>query len=378
MKIKNIAVVGLLSTLAVFSCKKKESSTELKPASTNFEIKEELTYRNTTFTFNNEDNSNYPRFNATFNEEVNWTIRLTGLKSKAVKEFKGTGSEIKAENTIWDGASSNVYFFKAGELVDVELSIFGGQTYKGKDSILVSRPKRYHRLIQNGVKYIGIDNFEGSTDRDAIDDLKAGFAPDAADIEVEMRLDTNIVVSGNNSWYMTGNDINKNSWSGGINSERLMDFYEVASTSALLIDSGISPDKLFFNLFVYGTGREGSAIEIKVYELDGNIGNNPDSLKSRADIVNYVSDISNTFDQTQNDAYIYNFNVDWTGWKMISVPYSDFIASKDINTGGNGDRIKESFRIVGAVISLLSLPEGRKTELYVDHFFVTQGGKFLR
>lgn len=378
MKIKNIAFVILIGTIAVFSCKKKESSTELKPASSNFEIKEELTYRNTTFTFDNEDKSNYPNFTATFNEEVNWTIRLTGLQSKAVKEFKGTGSEIKAENTIWDGASSNVYFFKKGELVDVELSIFGGQTYKGKDSIFVFRPKRYHRLVQNGVKYIGIDNFEGSNDRDAIDDLKAGYAPDAADIEVEMRLDTNIVVSENNSWYMTGNDINKNSWSGGINSERLMDFYEVASPSALIIDSGIAPDKLYFNLFVYGTGRVGSAVEIKVYELDGNIGDNPDSLKTRADIVNYVSDITNTFDQTQNDAYIYNFNVDWTGWKMVSVPYSEFIASKDINTGGNGDRIKESFRIVGTAISLLSLPEGRKTELYVDNFFVTQGGKFLR
>jgi len=197
-----------------------------------------------------------------------------------------------------------------------------------------------------------------------------------------MRLDTNILVSGLNSFYMTGDDINKNSWSGGINSERLMDFYDVASISALLIDSGINPDELYFNIFVYGTGKEGSALEIKVYELDDKVGGKTDSIKTRQDIVNYVIEgkpiFKNTFDQTENDAYIYNFNVDWTGWKMVSVPYSQFIASKDINTGGNGDREKKSFRIVGAAISLLSLPEGNKTELYIDNFFITQGGRFQR
>jgi hypothetical protein len=64
-------------------------------------------------------------FTATFNERVTWEIKIKGLQSKAEKTVKGTSSELNKQTAYWSGTHSGLYFFKAGEQVVAELSIFG-------------------------------------------------------------------------------------------------------------------------------------------------------------------------------------------------------------------------------------------------------------
>jgi len=69
MKFKNIITLSLIGSIAFFSCKKKEDGNQLKPASESFELKEGLTYRNTTLNWKAESNEDFPKFSATFNEK---------------------------------------------------------------------------------------------------------------------------------------------------------------------------------------------------------------------------------------------------------------------------------------------------------------------
>lgn len=147
---------------------------------------------------------------------------------------------------------------------------------------------------------------------------------------------------------------------------------------------------MYFNLYVYGTGHENTTVEFKVYEYDHKTFINQDSveapIKNREDIryalyqeVDGTPVAKTPYDQSVYDGYIYDQEVTWTGWKLVSIPYSYFRPANDFLTGGGGDRIKESWRIYGMAISLLSYPStGFYTETYIDQLVITQGGRFQK
>jgi len=185
---------------------------------------------------------------------------------------------------------------------------------------------------------------------------------------------------------MRGQDDNNNGWSGGTNSENLVDFYLVDSLPKLLIDSGVPEDKLFFNVFIYGTGKASTTVQLKVYEYDEKTYEKDTMivLDSREALRHALFAGDGlppriTYDQSKNDGYIHDVQVNWLGWKLVSVPYSSFRSNADPAAGGGGDRNKESWRICGMAVSLLSFPEtGQLTEAYVDYLSVTIGGTFQR
>jgi|GEM_PF-1531849 len=52
-------------------------------------------------------------FNAEFSREVNWSLKITGTESGAIKEFNGNGMIINESNSSWDGAASASSIFLA-------------------------------------------------------------------------------------------------------------------------------------------------------------------------------------------------------------------------------------------------------------------------
>ncbi len=314
-------------------------------------------------------------FQASFSQEVTWEINVTGYGSSAVKVIKGLSNEITAENSLWKfGRSSNVYFFKVDEFVKAELKIAGLDTVYTIDSINMATVYNWNRKTYNGVKHIVIDNFD--SDAPSGSSGLSATSPDSKDEDVSLSVTESRSVEGGVSLHLKGKDANDNGWIGSRNHERLLELYSQPTLSGVPIDSGVSPDDLYFNLYIFGDPEfPKSTIEIKAYELDDT------TYKKREDIRVYATDDmgSNTLSSTQkaiSDAWLYDIVVNWEGWKLVSVPYSSFRASNNPLIGGNGNRVRESWRITGIELSGLSYPlSGGEVDTYVDYFTITQNGR---
>lgn len=290
-------------------------------------------------------------FSSSFSHEVSWTILIKGLKSGAVKEIKGTSSGLNAYNSTWNGNSSGIFFFRKDEICIAELRFMGSELIL-RDTVVISHPILYDRKEINGVKHNLIDDFEGNGVP------IAAASKDAYDRNVTMTMDT-FSMQGLKGYRMAGFDLNKNSWSGGITHNTLLEM----KTTARVPETS-DPDNLYVNLYVYGSGKPNSAIQIKLYEVDSD------------DDFNKVP--SYTYRQDVNDAWIMDIPVTWKGWKLVSKKYSQFTVARDPALGGNGNKIKQPNRITGMGISLLSLPDpGSDTEVIIDYVILTEGGVFV-
>lgn len=120
-------------------------------------------------------------------------------------------------------------------------------------------------------------------------------------------------------------------------------------------------------MYVYGTGEENSAIEIKIYEVDDKI-----KFEQINKPGGYV------YEQNVNDAWIVQMPITWKGWKLVSKKYSSFTSAKDPSAGGNGNKMKQPNQITGMSVSLLSLPSpGANVSVVVDHVVISEGGVFV-
>src|SRR5690554_631817 len=64
-------------------------------------------------------------FSSSLSHVVTWTITITGAQSGAVKQITSLSDNINADNATWKGGSSNIYFFKKGEVATAVLSFLG-------------------------------------------------------------------------------------------------------------------------------------------------------------------------------------------------------------------------------------------------------------
>jgi hypothetical protein len=388
MKIKNLSFIfGVSVTVFAVSCTKQEQlGPEIKSATKDFKFVQELTVTKTEF----KNLTDKPDFVAKFNEDVSWKLRLIGLipegdklvPSGAEQIFTGLSDGFDGNIIDWDARSNNIQFFRFNQKVATELTITGIREKFYGDTFTLRYAIPYHNVMYNGIKHIIVDGFENvltaANPFGCLDILGKGKSTDANDSDIDFDRVNVRAVNGNFCYKMRGKDDNRNSWSGDIYSEFSFNFYRNApNINALLIDSGISPTDLYFNLFIYGQGSNSSGVQIKILEIDSKKGSNTEDIKSRKDLFDFTRpDNDNKYDKTKNDGWIYNITVNWQGWKLVSIPYSEFKSAPDPLAGGNGDRKKESWRICGASLSLLSEPPGNLNEVYLDMFTITQNGKF--
>ncbi len=387
LKIKYFIAGTLFVLLAgAMACKKDQdySGPEVAAAKEGFALTKEFAASSQVVNFQSEKLS----FSADFNQKVSWDLQVKGLSSGAVKSYKGLGEYFNETEVVFDGRSSTTRFFNADEYVSAELTILGLDSAFVIDSIQTKKGYSYHSKEINGVKHILVDDFErGNT----YNKVSLAVSPDQKDSEIDFVADTNLMMQGERSYKMSGQDDNNNGWIGGMNSENLVDFYLYPNNQSSLIDSGIDPSELYFNIYIYGSGTASTAVQLKVYEFDHKTFMQGDTLevplKDRSDMRDAIykpgvggpPTARNPYDQSVNDGWIFDIEVSWTGWKLASVPYSSFRAANEFAMGAGGDRIKESWRICGMAISLLAFPTtGIYAETYGDYLVITQGGKFQK
>ena len=373
LNIKTTLVIGILGGIFLTSCNTDPIGPDLKSAPSDFSKNVNLEMiilgqpESTVKFYENEDAFFQ---SSTFSHEVTWIVKLRGLNSDAKMSFSKTSNKVKTTDAHWlRGETSTIQFFEQGERFVSELHIAGLDTVY-TDTLIYASDWDWNGQTVDGVKHSVIEYFYKNLNSTGL----SATSPDNNDDNVQIKVSSSQSIILGKSLMMKGLDANSNGWLGDINHERLLEFVNVNSIATLPVDSSVSIDKLYYNLYVFGDSKfPNTAVEIKIYE------NDDPSIINRADLINLANDPSATLGadiQAISDAWIYDILIDWDGWKLVSVPYSSFRAANSPTKGGGGNRVKEPWRMSGIALSLLSFPtSGEEVSAYVDFLTVTQGGR---
>jgi len=200
-------------------------------------------------------------------------------------------------------------------------------------------------------KILLIDDFESGSlksPRDwwTFDIEKAAAAPNKDLKEGDEKVAARV---GNYSMLLTGSA--KNWYAGGVGTYIAKENLELSKYSN-------------FSLDVYGNGPGSGTLKIELYDDDNS---------------NWQveQDPNKGFIALYDDKFVYELKVDWSGWKQVSIPMSDFVdenpgVGDDIwnpmQSGGSGGLLQVQFICLG------STDKGR-VNFNVDNVMLTMGEK---
>lgn len=270
-------------------------------------------------------------FSAAFNKIVNWQIAITGQTSKAVKIITGTSKTIDATNGTWDGSTTVFPMFKDENCI-AQLTIKDvADTFTVSEKIIL--PKKNEGLL--------IADFEMG-----LNPAWPKFIQSGANMDFKVHADSlspqakrYLNMAGTVDWdYLIG----------------LIDFPATAYGTAPTFALPSNPNDVYFNCLIYGVPNTNPSIVLFQFKEDEN------------------SD--GTFNANNEDQYDYQVNVDWAGWKLITVRYSDLVSlSNGLPVTPKGNGVQNPNKL--GKISLLDLadPNGGFASTAVDYIIFTTG-----
>jgi hypothetical protein len=369
--IKNKCLMVLVFAGFISSCEQDQLGPDNKSVSKNFDVSKVILKTDGSDLINRIDVA--PLINADWGEEASYELSIRGLQSGAVKTYSGMASKF---DTLWIGFSSNKYFFKETEYASIHLKLSGvEQEVVSKDTIYIKDAFDFNGQTIDGIKYYVAETFDKSEENITAYPVQT-IADDKKDKDVVFTFTEDLAIEGSTCLLMSGYDFSGNGWNGDITTKYSGDLLTKANSDDYPIDSGIDPSDLFFNIFIYGAGAQGTTVTIQTFEIDKGDSIDINSRKEINDWIIAGNENQSLYDGSINDAWLFDVQVKWEGWKLVSIPYSEFRAKNSMTGGGNGDRVKESHRISGLGVSLQSYPTaGLKTKAYVDFLTITTGGK---
>ena len=114
--------------------------------------------------------SNYPSFNVTMNEDVSWTIVLTGQRSGATKTITRTSQGfggVYPNDAIWDGSHDGINYFETGEIVSAVLTVAGWNSSLSTTFTLNGAQVWSNSIIPCHLATVSTD-FESKTGNDSV------------------------------------------------------------------------------------------------------------------------------------------------------------------------------------------------------------------
>ncbi len=307
-------------------------------------------------------------FSAAFNTDVSWKIVIQGKASHAVREIKGTGTVIDNTNAVWEGDATSTVFFRKGDSCTASLYVQGIDTAISSAKLVIDKLMSYHKRTVDNVRYLLVEDFDGNHMGTA--GMKS-VSLDMADLGSPAYAIASIgPINGSSAFHMNGIDYNNNGWIASMNHTNLNEM--VSATVADNVAS-TTPENFYINLYIRGTGKPNSAIALKIYEYDA--ATSPQNL---VDVMTDANFVFTTPMQGQNDGWVSTVGVTWEGWKLVSVPFSEFRVDNDLTKGGAGNHIKEPWKICAMAVSLLSDPQyGGDVAADVDYIILSEGGPFV-
>lgn len=295
-------------------------------------------------------------FKVKFSEEVSWNLTLTkfvgGQKDNSVqKTISGTSSFLDSTNTLWNGNGSST-LFASGDQILMELSFVNGSSLIFKDTLVVARGPIYSKSKASMV----IDFESGLASNSAYEytDKK-----DLTVIPIAPRfgLDRGITPpQGSHSFILYGRDYNGDYFCGGVNVQKL-------DTETM---KNYNPRDIYLNMYIYGYPADNS-LEISSKATKLNIG-----FSEKDNPLSTLPD----FDPLTEDTFEKQISVDWVGWKLISVRYSDLVPSGSKTSGGSGNGRFEPGKVFSVNCNLISSPNGSTVGANIDYVIITYGQPF--
>lgn len=273
-------------------------------------------------------------FTAAFNKTVDWTLTITGNQSGAVKIITGTSRKLDASNASWNGTVTMFPMFKE-ENCTAQLTID-----QVTDTFTVSEKIISRRKLNGFI----IADFESG--------LLPGwtkFIQSGANMDFQVKTDS-LAPEGNSYLNMAGT-VN---WDYLIG---LIDFKATAygSGTDIVFPLNTNPDAVYFNCLIYGVPNTNTSLVLFQFTEDENE--------------------DGTFNANTEDQYDYQATVDWVGWKLISIKYSDLtslVNGQPATPKGNGLHEPNKLR----QISMLHLanPSMGFASSKLDLVFFTENG----
>lgn len=226
-------------------------------------------------------------FNCELTKIVDWELTITGQTSGSQKIISGTSKVLDEVNTLWNGSTTYFPIFRA-ETCDIMLS-FEGETDTLLTTVIIDQPK-----VNNGFV---VADFESGWNNGWSTFIQSGA-------NMDFSIKTDAAAPQNDGYYNMQGTVN---WDWLIG---LIDFNASAygETTLPLSSNG---DNLYFNALVYGeSGLPNTLAQFRFDEDENEDG---------------------SFDVQSEDQYSYEFPIDWEGWRLISIKYSD------LDGGGNGN-----------------------------------------
>jgi len=253
---------------------------------------------------------------------TDWTLSITGQSSGANKIISGTSKVLDQSNATWDGSTTNFPMFR-GEVCDVMLT-FAGETDTLTTTVTVDQPK-----VNNGFIVADFEtgwNGGWST-----------FVQSGGNMDFNIKTD-GTAPEGFGHYNMQG--LVDWDWLTG-----LIDFNASAYgvTTLPLSDNG---DALYFNALVYGeVGLPNSRVLFRFDEDENEDG---------------------SFNAGSEDQLTHEIIIDWEGWRLISIRYSD------LNNSGSGGGNYNPDKLNKVSVLHLADPSSGFAKSAIDYLIFTE------
>ncbi|MBC7390485.1 MAG: hypothetical protein H7329_14820 [Opitutaceae bacterium] len=282
-------------------------------------------------------------FKAKFNESVKWKIEISPVTSdfsrSPYKLLTGTSDYIDSiPEWTWDGSSDNQFYFVPG-LVNFKLSFLGSNKLSS-----INKFVKNVTLRDSTTQGILLNDFEGGISIVPYGDNKDNVANPLPSLSSDFPN----IPQGIKVLSLFGNDHNGDYFVGG-NTQPF--------AKGML--AGRSASDIYINAYIYGyppnSGITPNATKIAIGVSQDNVNN------------------SGKFDALFEDTFDQQISVDWVGWKLISVKYSNLKRSSSTDNGGNGPNKIQPETAVAVGCNILSSPNGNTVGAAIDYLIITFG-----
>jgi hypothetical protein len=272
-------------------------------------------------------------FAAQFTHKVSWKITITGRTSRAIKYMEGLSDHLDPLSVVWDGSSSNMKFFKAGEDCDIVLS-FLGTDYVVTTSIKIIQSKKYAGVL--------VSDFDGGgllADPSwwyyYSDTLKPANIKEIYSDGI--KTSPLVPVQGNSYLHQSGEDLDSDWYIGGLG------YWYDNNLNIKLVELSENPEEIYLNAFVNANGNENTHVVFAIFEGGAT-----------------------------RDIFSSPVQVKTNQWELVSLKLSTL--TRNATSTGDGVMDVNKLKFMEIVPSPAAL--GAKCEMNVDYIIFTKGAPF--
>jgi hypothetical protein len=273
-------------------------------------------------------------FSAVLSKTIAWQLRIVGEESGAEKIVTGLSKTIDETSYTWEGSTTNLPMFRT-ENCRVEL------TFAGEPDTLTTTVKVVQPKVNSGF---------------VVADFDSGFNPGwtfffQSGLDMNFSIITDGTAPQGNKHYNMQGTVDWDYLIGLIN-------FKASAYGSPTYPLNANPDNVYFNVMIYGDPVFTNSIVLFQFEED--------------------EDGNGTFTSASEDMYSLEVKVDWIGWKLVSIKYSDIPSLvSGAPSPANGNAVHNSDRISSINMLHLANPATGKARSKLDYLIFTENGPLL-